>query len=129
MKYRELGRTGWKVSEISFGCWAIGSQWGDVDDKESLAALHRAIDLPFIFLPVAKQASVGGLHEYGTRCSYAQVQSQQQEQTKVGQRRPPGTGTPAQQDEYQVQVDVPVIDQADPHAALVQRRLDAGEDL
>jgi len=44
MKYRELGRTGWKVSEISFGAWAIGGAWGDVDDKESLAALHTALD-------------------------------------------------------------------------------------
>jgi aryl-alcohol dehydrogenase-like predicted oxidoreductase len=44
MKYRELGRTGWKVSEISFGAWAIGGAWGDVDDKDSLAALHAALD-------------------------------------------------------------------------------------
>src|SRR5476651_2255463 len=44
MKYRELGRTGWKVSEISFGAWAIGGSWGDVDDKDSLAALHAALD-------------------------------------------------------------------------------------
>ncbi|HEY3760241.1 MAG TPA: aldo/keto reductase [Verrucomicrobiae bacterium] len=44
MKYRTLGRTGWKVSEISFGAWAIGGAWGDVDDKESLAALHAALD-------------------------------------------------------------------------------------
>jgi len=44
MKYRELGRTGWKVSEISFGAWAIGGTWGKVDDQESLAALHAALD-------------------------------------------------------------------------------------
>jgi len=44
MKYRALGRTGWKVSEISFGAWAIGGSWGNVDDKESLAALHAALD-------------------------------------------------------------------------------------
>jgi aryl-alcohol dehydrogenase-like predicted oxidoreductase len=44
MKYRELGRTGWKVSEISFGAWAIGGSWGDVSDKDSLAALHAALD-------------------------------------------------------------------------------------
>ncbi|HUA39271.1 MAG TPA: aldo/keto reductase [Candidatus Sulfopaludibacter sp.] len=44
MKYRELGRTGWKVSEISFGAWAIGGAWGNVDDQESLAALHAALD-------------------------------------------------------------------------------------
>ena len=44
MQYRELGRTGWKVSSISFGAWAIGGIWGDVNDQESLAALHRALD-------------------------------------------------------------------------------------
>lgn len=44
MKYRTLGRTGWKVSEISFGAWAIGGAWGNVDDTESLAALHAALD-------------------------------------------------------------------------------------
>jgi aryl-alcohol dehydrogenase-like predicted oxidoreductase len=44
MKYRTLGRTGWQVSEISFGAWAIGSAWGQVDDRESLAALHAALD-------------------------------------------------------------------------------------
>jgi aryl-alcohol dehydrogenase-like predicted oxidoreductase len=44
MKYRPLGRTGWNVSEISFGAWAIGGFWGSVSDDESLAALNRAID-------------------------------------------------------------------------------------
>lgn len=44
MKYRTLGRTGWKVSEISFGAWAIGGAWGSVNDAESLAALHAALD-------------------------------------------------------------------------------------
>ena len=34
MNYRTLGRTGWKISEISFGAWAIGGAWGDVDDRE-----------------------------------------------------------------------------------------------
>jgi aryl-alcohol dehydrogenase-like predicted oxidoreductase len=38
MNYRELGRTGWKVSEISFGAWAIGRSSGNTEDKESLAA-------------------------------------------------------------------------------------------
>ena len=53
MIYRELGRTGWKVSEISFGAWAIGGSWGMVDDKASLAALHRAIDLGVNFIDTA----------------------------------------------------------------------------
>ncbi len=53
MKYRELGRTGWKVSEISFGAWAIGGAWGNVDDRDSLAALHRAVDLGVNFFDTA----------------------------------------------------------------------------
>jgi aryl-alcohol dehydrogenase-like predicted oxidoreductase len=53
MQYRELGRTGWKVSAISFGAWAIGGTWGDVKDDESLAALHRALDLGVNFFDTA----------------------------------------------------------------------------
>jgi aryl-alcohol dehydrogenase-like predicted oxidoreductase len=53
MNYRTLGRTGWKVSEISFGTWAIGGSWGAVDDAESLAALHQAIDSGVNFLDTA----------------------------------------------------------------------------
>jgi aryl-alcohol dehydrogenase-like predicted oxidoreductase len=45
VNYRALGRTGWKVSEISFGAWAIGGTWGEVDDAVSLQALRRALDL------------------------------------------------------------------------------------
>lgn len=53
MEYRELGRTGWKVSTISFGAWAIGGTWGQVDDGESLAALHRALDRGVNFFDTA----------------------------------------------------------------------------
>src|SRR5512142_2094153 len=53
MQYRELGRTGWKVSTISFGAWAIGGTWGNVQDDESLAALHRALDLGVNFFDTA----------------------------------------------------------------------------
>src|SRR5512147_94908 len=53
MQYRELGRTGWNVSTISFGAWAIGGTWGDVRDEESLAALQRALDLGVNFFDTA----------------------------------------------------------------------------
>lgn len=53
MQYRELGRTGWKVSAISFGAWAIGGTWGEVKDDESLAALNRALDLGVNFFDTA----------------------------------------------------------------------------
>ncbi len=50
MTYRTLGRTGWNVSTVSFGAWAIGGTWGSVDDRDSLAALHKAIDLGVNFI-------------------------------------------------------------------------------
>jgi aryl-alcohol dehydrogenase-like predicted oxidoreductase len=53
MEYRPLGRTGWNVSAISFGAWAIGGTWGAVDDRESLAALHRALDRGVNFFDTA----------------------------------------------------------------------------
>ena len=53
MNYRTLGRTGWQVSEISFGAWAIGGAWGTVDDSVSLAALHKALDLGVNFIDTA----------------------------------------------------------------------------
>jgi len=53
MNYREFGKTGWKVSEISFGAWAIGGSWGTVKDEDSLDALRRAIDLGVNFIDTA----------------------------------------------------------------------------
>jgi aryl-alcohol dehydrogenase-like predicted oxidoreductase len=53
MEYREFGRTGWQVSAISFGAWAIGGSWGDVDDNESLAALNRCLDVGINFFDTA----------------------------------------------------------------------------
>jgi aryl-alcohol dehydrogenase-like predicted oxidoreductase len=53
MQYRALGRTGWRVSSVSFGAWAIGGTWGPVDDGDSLAALHRAVDLGVNFFDTA----------------------------------------------------------------------------
>ncbi|WP_437498784.1 aldo/keto reductase [Sorangium sp. So ce1099] len=53
MEYRSLGRTGLRISSVSFGAWAIGGTWGDVDDKESLAALHRAADRGVNFFDTA----------------------------------------------------------------------------
>ncbi|WP_213803976.1 aldo/keto reductase [Granulicella sp. dw_53] len=50
MNYRALGRTGWKISEVSFGAWAIGADWGDVSDADAMAALHKAVDSGINFL-------------------------------------------------------------------------------
>ena len=53
MEYRPLGRTGMKVSAVSFGAWAIGGTWGPVDDEESMRALHAAIDAGTNFIDTA----------------------------------------------------------------------------
>ncbi len=53
MQYRPLGRTGWNISTVSFGAWAIGGTWGSVDDADSMAALHRALDLGVNFFDTA----------------------------------------------------------------------------
>jgi len=53
MQYRPLGRTGWNVSTVSFGAWAIGGTWGSVDDEQSMKALHRALDLGINFFDTA----------------------------------------------------------------------------
>jgi len=53
VKYRELGKTNWKVSEVSFGAWAIGGTWGPVDDSDSLKAMHTAVDLGVNFFDTA----------------------------------------------------------------------------
>ena len=53
MRYRTLGKTGLQVSEIGFGAWAIGGSWGDVDDEQSLKALHAAADAGVTFFDTA----------------------------------------------------------------------------
>jgi aryl-alcohol dehydrogenase-like predicted oxidoreductase len=44
MDVRRLGRTGYEVGSIGLGAWAMGGDWGSVDDAESLRTLHAAAD-------------------------------------------------------------------------------------
>lgn len=53
MQYRTLGRTGWHVSTVSFGAWAIGGSWGTVNDDESMCTLHAALDSGVNFFDTA----------------------------------------------------------------------------
>ncbi len=53
MNYRTLGKTGWQVSEISFGAWAIGGSWGNVTEADAMAALHTAVDRGINFFDTA----------------------------------------------------------------------------
>lgn len=58
MNRRPLGRTGLSVSEIGFGCWAIGgnafgNSYGSTDDSESQRAIRRAFELGCNFFDTA----------------------------------------------------------------------------
>jgi aryl-alcohol dehydrogenase-like predicted oxidoreductase len=59
MKTRRFGRLGWDISEIGFGAWAIGGWWGKQEDSESLAALHKYIDLGGNFIDTAQHYGFG----------------------------------------------------------------------
>src|ERR1035441_8579646 len=90
MNYRDLGRTGWKVSDISFGAWAIGGTWGTVDDTESLAALNSAIDCGVNFIDTADVYGMGRSERL-----IAQLKRDRTEEiivaTKAGRRLSPHT--------------------------------------
>ncbi|WP_119066088.1 aldo/keto reductase [Aggregatilinea lenta] len=87
MQYRELGRTGWSVSEVSFGAWAIGSAWGTVDDSESIAALNTAIDNGVNFIDTADVYGDG--HSEKLIASVLKGRSEQvYVATKAGRRLP-----------------------------------------
>jgi aryl-alcohol dehydrogenase-like predicted oxidoreductase len=92
VQYRNLGRTGWQVSAISFGAWAIGGTWGHVDDQDSLAALHRAVDLGVNFFDTADVYGDGR-----SESLLAELRKQRDERiyiaTKAGRRLDPHTAS------------------------------------
>ena len=59
MHYRTFGRTGWKVSEIAFGGWQLGGQWGEVDDEASIATLLHAFERGVNFVDTAEYYGEG----------------------------------------------------------------------
>ena len=88
MNYRIFGRTGWKVSEIGFGAWAIGGSWGKVSDEDAIDALHAAIDQGVNFIDTADVYGDGRSERL-----IAQVLKERSEQvyvvTKAGRRLDP----------------------------------------
>jgi aryl-alcohol dehydrogenase-like predicted oxidoreductase len=88
MQYRELGRTGWRVSTVSFGAWALGDSWGNVRDEESFEALNRALDLGVNFFDTSdsygdgrSEQLLGKLHKGRSEAFYVA--------TKAGRRLNP----------------------------------------
>jgi aryl-alcohol dehydrogenase-like predicted oxidoreductase len=87
MRYRPLGKSGFDVSEIGFGAWAIGADWGDVDDEQSLRALHAAADAGVTFFDTADVYGDGRSERL-----IAQFRKERREPivvaTKIGRRAP-----------------------------------------
>lgn len=88
MEYRELGRTDMRVSTVSFGAWAIGGTWGEVDDEQSIAALHRAIDLGVNFIDTADVYGDGRSERLIARLRRERASDTIYVATKAGRRLP-----------------------------------------
>jgi aryl-alcohol dehydrogenase-like predicted oxidoreductase len=88
MHYRTLGRTGLSVSAVSFGAWAIGGTWGPVDDAESLAALHAAVDAGTNFIDTADVYGDGRSERLVARLRRERPRDTIHVATKAGRRLP-----------------------------------------
>ena len=91
MEYRELGRTGMKVSRLSFGASSLGGVFHPVKETEGIAAVHAALDCGINFFDVAP-AYGGTLAEYVLGKALQGVpRSRYYLSTKVGKYTTPGS--------------------------------------
>src|SRR6516162_7940139 len=63
MRRRALGASGIEVSAIGLGCWGMSGSYGPADEDESVATLHRALDLGVIFIDTADSYGEDGHNE------------------------------------------------------------------
>jgi aryl-alcohol dehydrogenase-like predicted oxidoreductase len=91
MKYRTLGSTGHNVSEIGLGAWAIGADWGRVDDATAMAALHAAVDAGVNFIDTSDVYGDGRSERFVARLVRERSDVDLVVATKVGRRLDPHT--------------------------------------
>jgi len=100
MKYRPFGKHPLQCSAIGFGAWAIGGSWGAQADTDSLAALHRALDLGCNFIDTAAGYGDGRsekliarvLRERAARPAPVEGAAGKKENVFVATKTPPATG-------------------------------------
>ena len=99
MMKRSLGSSGIQVSAMGMGCWAIGGPWlmrgqpagwGDVDDGESIRAIHRALELGVTFFDTAANYGCGHSEQI-LGCALSSRRSQVVIATKFGYQVDPVT--------------------------------------
>jgi aryl-alcohol dehydrogenase-like predicted oxidoreductase len=91
LEYRDLGETGMRVSAVSLGTWAFGSEWGKVSDEDSYASLNRAIDLGVNLLDTADVYGDGHSERLIGRLLKERRDDEIFVATKAGRRRQPHT--------------------------------------
>jgi len=68
MEKRKLGNSDLEITRIGFGAWAIGGSgwdfgWGEQDDKESIEAIHKALDMGINWIDTAAVYGIGHSEE------------------------------------------------------------------
>jgi myo-inositol catabolism protein IolS len=83
MQYRTLGKTGWRVSAVSMGCWGISGQWGPVEEKQALDTINAAIEAGVNLFDTADSYGLGQSEIY-TGKALKSKRSETYIATKVG---------------------------------------------
>ena len=97
LEQTELGSTGMEITRVGFGAWAIGGggfewSWGSQEDEDSIAAIHRALELGVNWIDTAAQYGFGHSEEVVGR-AIAGLDERPLIFTKGGQPEGPGGAT------------------------------------
>ncbi|MDO8541703.1 MAG: aldo/keto reductase [Opitutaceae bacterium] len=92
MQYRPFGKHGYNCSEIGFGAWAIGGSWGAQSDRDSLAALNRALDLGCNFIDTAAGYGNGRSERLIAQVLRERAAGGKKEKIFVATKTPPSSG-------------------------------------
>ncbi len=93
MKFRPFGNHAFNCSEVGFGAWAIGGSWGAQSDADSLAALHRALDLGCNFIDTAAGYGNGRSEKLIGQILRERAAAGKNERVFVATKTPPAAGT------------------------------------